>query len=184
MKGTLAQTTAVRALSKTFLRPRRVRALHSRYLMALISLASFWPAPHHRKNVHHQCGRAHTDTLHSHHTHDNNQRWERERSTLFGRDGVLLVLLELFEGLGILPQIDLRAHQNDRRRRAVMPQLGKRDRTRHTTHDRTRKRKSERERERERRWPRVSWCEGGDGATGGGSERKHTSGSQVSLTFS
>jgi hypothetical protein len=72
---------------------------------------------------------------------------EGERSTLFGRDGVLLVLLELFEGLGVLPQIDLRAHQNDRRRRAVMPQLGERDRARHTTHDRTRK--SERERERE-----------------------------------
>jgi hypothetical protein len=123
----LAQTTAVRALSKTFLRPLRVRALHSRYLIALISLASFWPVhPKAREHEHiascaRVCAREAERDLEP---QTNKQaRREEESGALFGRDGVLLVLLELFEGLGVLPQIDLGANEDDWRRRAVVPQL-------------------------------------------------------------
>jgi len=50
--GTSLHTTAVRALSKTFFKPLRVKAEHSKYLMALISLHSFCPKePRQVKNM-------------------------------------------------------------------------------------------------------------------------------------
>lgn len=58
--------------------------------------------------------------------------WGVGWGTLFGGDGGLALLLQFLQRLLVLPQVDLRAHEDDGHRWAVMPQLQTKKKRRRT----------------------------------------------------